>query len=398
MYLGMLGFLQIMPWGLLTAGAVAFFVVQRQQRRALDTTGLALQRILQAIESTSEAVGVGDFEGNSLYHNRAHVALLGYTVEELNAVPGRGVLFADHRVAQAIHASITAGRPWSGETDLLAKDGRRIPAHVRADVIRDGHGAPVGIFGVFRDITLERRLAEEAARANKLDSLGMMAGGVAHDFNNLLTVIMGQVYLLEGEKGITDVHKERIDEILLATARAKDVTDQLKAFAKGETPAKQLVDIGPVAREAARFAVSNTQVRLRYQFADKLPEVMADKAQMLQVLNNLALNAVQAMPKGGDLRLTASVVAPAAAAPLGLPAQSWLEVSVADTGVGIAPKNLERIFEPFFTTKPTGTGLGLATCYSIVKAHGGQLRVESQVGVGTTFRLFLPVAGSEGHS
>ena len=390
----MLAFLLIMPWGLLTLGAVAFYVVQRQNRRALDTTGATLQWIMQAVESTTDAIGIGDFNGNSLYHNRAHIALFGYRVDELNAVPGRGVLFADPRVAAAVHESIAAGRSWSGETDLLAKDGRRIPAAVRADVIRDETGVPVGIFGVFRDITIERRLAEDAARATKLDSLGMMAGGIAHDFNNLLTVILGQVYLLEGEKGVTASQKERIAEILLAAMRAKEVTDQLKVFAKGEVATKRLVDLEDVIRDAAKFAVVNTQVELRCELPARLPEVMADKAQMLQVLNNLAVNAVQAMPKGGSLRVAADVLRPDDAAAQGLRRSVWLRISVADTGVGIAPQNLERIFEPFFTTKPTGTGLGLATCYSIVKQHGGQLRVDSEVGAGTTFHLMLPVPES----
>jgi PAS domain S-box-containing protein len=384
--------MQILPWLLLALGGLGFAVVIRRHRRALNASSLRFRRIFQAVESATEAVGIGDFEGNSLYHNQAHIDLFGYTVDELNSVPGSGVLFADKAAAEAIIASVFAGRSWSGETDVLTKDGRRIPAAVRANVIRDENGTPVGIFGIFRDITRERQLAEEAARASKLDSLGLMAGGIAHDFNNLLTVMLGQVSLAKFEPNLPESTKESLDSIEKVTLRARDLTQRLKAFAKGETLSKALIRLAPLVREAVGLACEGSAVRFRIDMPADLPRVMADETQILQVVNNLALNAVQAMPGGGDLTVAARVVRGEEAVAEALPEGEWVRISLSDTGVGIAPENLSKIFVPFFTTKKTGTGLGLATCFSIVAKHGGHLRVESTQGRGTTFHVILPAS------
>jgi PAS domain S-box-containing protein len=168
-------FLLWLPWVLLAAALAAGAWLRhrnavtlaelRRDSEQLAVTQTTLRRISQAFESTSDAIGIGDMEGNSLYHNRAHVALFGYTTDELNAVPENGVLFADKTVAQEIHRSIREGRSWHGETDIMTKAGRRVPAFVRADLIRDEAGWPVGIYGVFADLTEEyRRRAEAASR------------------------------------------------------------------------------------------------------------------------------------------------------------------------------------------------------------------------------------------
>jgi PAS domain S-box-containing protein len=383
---------QIINWIVIVAGATYFLVAGHRHRRALASSSLGLQRIQQAVESASEAIGIGDFQGNSLYHNRAHVALFGYSVEELNAVPGSGVLFADKATAKAIIAAIFAGRSWSGETDVVTKDGRRLPAFVRADIIKDAKGTPVGIFGLFRDVTRERQLAEEAARAKKLDSLGLMAGGIAHDFNNLLMVMLGQVQLAQVQPGSHATVVECLDEIEKVTLRAQDLTDRLRSFAKGENPSMALIHLPLLTREAVRLATKGSPIKPVYEMQESLPPVMADETQILQVLHNLALNAVQAMPKGGTLKVTTGEVSHEEAEFLALGGTNWVRVAIADSGIGIPPENLARVFEPFFTTKPKGTGLGLATCYSIVKKHSGHLKVESTPGVGTTFQMYLPAS------
>src|SRR5471030_868573 len=142
----MLPFWQILTWVLIVVGAAGFAVYRRRHKQELATSNLGLQRLLQAVESASDAIGIGDFEGNSTYHNRAHVALFGYTVDELNALPGTGILFADKTTAKAIMASIYARKSWQGETDIVTKAGKRIPAFVRADIILDDQGNRVGIF------------------------------------------------------------------------------------------------------------------------------------------------------------------------------------------------------------------------------------------------------------
>jgi PAS domain S-box-containing protein len=388
----MLPFWQVLPWILLVLGAAAFAVVYRRHSRALASSNLILQRILQAVESSSEAFGIGDFEGNSTYHNRAHIAIFGYTVEELNATPGSGVLFADPATAKAIMATIYSGKSWSGETDIVTKTGRRLPAFVRADIIRDDKGVPVGIFGLFRDITRERQLADTAAQTSKLDSLGLMAGGIAHDFSNLLTVMLGQVVMAQMEPFSKESVNESLDEIKKVTLRAQGLTQKLKSFARGEAPSMVLVPLPELLTEAARLAVKGSRVNLRFEIPADLPAVMADRTQIEQVIHNLALNAVQSMPGGGELRIAADVMPEEEAAFFALGENRWVRVSVIDSGVGIAPEALTHLFEPFFTTKPKGTGLGLATCYTIVKRHNGHLKVESTPGRGTTFHVILPAS------
>ena len=267
-------FWTIAPWILLILGTLTFVVILRRLRRNLAATQITLQRTQQAIESTTDAVGIGDFEGNSLYHNRAHVALFGYTVEELNARPGGGVLFADKPVAQQILASVFAGHSWVGETDILTKDGRRLPAYVRADVIRDGQGKPVGIFGVFRDITRERQLAEDTARASRLDSLGMMAGRIAHDFSNLITVMMGYVDLALSAPALTANVRSHLERIEQVTAHARDLTQQLKTFAKGETPAKRQITLTTLLRESVDLSLPDAKIVKRCDVPAELPLVM----------------------------------------------------------------------------------------------------------------------------
>jgi two-component system cell cycle sensor histidine kinase/response regulator CckA len=398
-------FFNVVPWLLSALGGVAFVAIwsrhrrleraQRQAQQDLASASLTITRIRQAVEGASDAIGIGDFEGHSFYHNQAHIKMFGYSVDELNAVPGEGVLFANQTIGSEILASIRAGRSWTGETDIVAKDGRRIPALVRADIIRDERGTPVGIFGVFTDITRERQRAEEAARGNTLESLGLMAGSIAHDFRNILSTILANVSLVQLEDDLPETVKNRLTGIERAVWRAKDVTEQLTTFAKGGTPTKKRVRLLPLIREASTLAMHNSAVELRFALAKDLWDVEADEIQLLQVINNLAVNAVQAMPGGGTLAVSAENLAANPDHPDGLGQPHWIKLDVADTGVGIPPENIARIFEPFFTTKPKGTGLGLATCYAVISKHGGKLRVESVPGQGTTFHILLPalVAG-----
>ena len=357
----------------------------------LDHTETMLRRISQAVESTSDAVGIGDMQGHSLYHNRAHLELFGYTVDELNAVPGEGVLFADKAVAPEILAAVKGGRSWSGETEVLTKQGKRVPAFVRADIIRDEAGEPVGIYGVFADITERRRRAEETERTNRLESLGLMAGGIAHDFGNLLTIVNCSLYLARETPGLPERAATRLNDIETVVKRAGDLTEQLKTFAKGGTTRKKYTHLPPLVRESARLALTGTTVRIDDTLPADLWPVEADEAQFGQVVHNIVLNAVQAMAGEGCVSLRAANLAPGTE--VGLPAgHSWVKVSLADNGPGMPPEVMSRIFDPFFTTKEKGTGLGLATSHTIMEKHQGRLRVESTPGVGTTFHLILPAA------
>ena len=374
--------------------AAGFALGRRRSGRLqvrLDHSEASLRRISQAVESTSDAVGIGDMRGHSLYHNRAHLELFGYTVEELNAVPGDGVLFADKTVAQEILVAVKSGRSWSGETDMRTRDGRAVPAFVRADIIRDEAGMPVGIYGVFADITERRRRAEERERVSRLESLGLMAGGIAHDFGNLLTVMSCNLYLAQDTPGLPAAVAPRLEEIDKVVRRACGLTEQLKTFAKGGELRKKLTQLTGLVLESAGLAVTGSAVQLVDTLPEDLWPVEADAGQIGQVVHNIVLNAVQAMGGGGCVILRAANIAPGTET--GLPPHAaWVRVSLADNGPGIPAELLPRIFDPFFTTKEQGTGLGLATAHTIVEKHGGRLRVESRPGEGTTFHLILPAA------
>ena len=232
-------------------------------------------------------------------------------------------------------------------------------------------------------------------KATGVDQHPLRAGGIAHDFNNLLAIVMGnlQLALLDGPTAATGGRWLR--EAERGTVRARELTQQLLTFAKGGEPVRAAVRLTDVVREAAEFALHGAAVRCEFELAADVLPADADKGQIGQVVQNLVLNAVQAMPGGGVIRLRLANDRLAEGTVPSLVAGDYIKLSIADTGAGIAPALLSRIFEPFFTTKELGTGLGLATVYSVVQKHRGHVTVESETGRGTTFHLWLPAARTE---
>jgi signal transduction histidine kinase/CheY-like chemotaxis protein len=248
--------------------------------------------------------------------------------------------------------------------------------------------------GVIREqIEKSARLEAELVRSSKLESLGVLAGGIAHDFNNLLTVILGNISLvLHGDSPLGGEDQHCLRESERAGFRARDLTQQLLIFAKGGDPVRSAVSLPDVVREAAVFALHGSKVRSEFDFAADLAPAHVDRGQISQVVHNIVINAMQAMPGGGIVRLSLHNTPVTEAEALPIPPGPYLMLAIADSGTGIAPELRPRIFEPYFTTKKTGHGLGLATVYSIVKKHVGHIAVESTLGEGTTFRLWLPAA------
>jgi two-component system cell cycle sensor histidine kinase/response regulator CckA len=229
---------------------------------------------------------------------------------------------------------------------------------------------------------------EELVRANRFESLGQLAGGIAHDFNNLLTTILGGVSLAKEQHNYTGL--ENSERACLA---AKALSKQLLTFSKGGGGVRQVVKTADILADTVRLASAGSTVKIEVQVPADTGTICVDRAQMLQVFQNLVINAIQAMTTGsGSVWLTATNVHLAHGEVVGLAAGPYVAVEVRDNGSGIKPEHLDKIFDSFFTTKKTGTGLGLATVLSIVKRHGGQMGVESEVGVGTAFTVFLPVA------
>jgi signal transduction histidine kinase/ActR/RegA family two-component response regulator len=262
----------------------------------------------------------------------------------------------------------------------------------RCAPIHDPESRAIGAVLVLRDVTQRARLEAELQRASRLESIGLLAGGIAHDFNNLLTVVMGNLALAALDAPSGGLAARWVREAELGLARARDLTRQLLTFAKGGEPVLEAVNFAEIVRETAGFTLHGSNVRSVLDLAPDLRAAKADKGQLSQVVQNLVLNAAQAMPDGGivGIKVRNERLRPDPAGPLA--AGDYLRLEISDTGVGIAPENLPRVFEPYFTTKPAGNGLGLATVYSIVRRHHGRIEVESEPGRGTTFRCWLPAA------
>ena len=245
---------------------------------------------------------------------------------------------------------------------------------------------------MFQDVTEKRKLEDEVAKANKLEDLGLLAGGIAHDFNNLLTAILGNVVLARIE---TEPDSE-VAEILLeaerAAGRARDLTQQLLSFARGGAPVRRALSLAELLSESSSFMLRGSASRCEFTIADGLWPVEVDEGQISQVVQNLVINADEAMPGGGLIRVSAENVELGDGHGLPLPSGPYVRVSVADNGVGIPPEHLSRVFDPYFTTKRKGSGLGLASCYSIIKRHEGHINLQSDQGVGSTFSIYLPAA------
>ncbi|OGS36026.1 MAG: hypothetical protein A2293_05825 [Elusimicrobia bacterium RIFOXYB2_FULL_49_7] len=248
---------------------------------------------------------------------------------------------------------------------------------------------------LFFDITETRKSQDEMAKSQRLESLGLLAGGIAHDFNNLLSGLFGYLDLTLhlAEKG--SLLHQRLEKALSAFDQAKALTRQLLTFAKGGSPIKQWCDIKPIIEEAADIALSGANVSYRIECGSNLWPCAMDRGQISQVIGNIILNARQAMPNGGLVRITLSNRTLQTREIPPLPAGCYVETTLSDSGIGIPPDNLLKIFDPFFTTKQEGSGLGLATSFSIIQKHGGHIIATSELGHGSSFHLFLPASPEE---
>ena len=246
---------------------------------------------------------------------------------------------------------------------------------------------------IVRDLSEQRRNDENLARIEKLEALGMLAGGIAHDFNNLVAGSFGHVEMAR-EYIIEDKATRAVDclnEAARLFNRARELTRQLLTFSKGGTPHKAHGDLVGVVRAAVNSALDDTSFQLQFEAAPQLPAISFDAVQLTQVVENLVTNAKQAMPAGGVLEVTIRASDICVGTTLPLAVGSYVCVSIKDHGEGIPLENMPKLFDPFFTTRPTGTGLGLASSFSIVKRHGGHLDVQSELGNGTDCSIYLPV-------
>ncbi|MGB0911344.1 MAG: hybrid sensor histidine kinase/response regulator, partial [Nitrospirales bacterium] len=362
-------------------------------------------------ENITDLIWMMDINGQHFsYMSPAIEGLLGYSPKDVATLSLKDVLttgsLQSAQVVMAEELALSQDQAAESpgfrtlELEHLCKDGSTIWAEIRASLVRDDRGAPIGFVGVTRDMTERRKVEEEKRRletqlirSQKMEAIGTLAGGIAHDFNNLLTGVLGNISLA---KGVLADRNPSFQFLVVAeheSIRAKGLTQQLLTFAKGGDPIKSLASLEVLVKNTVEFALSGSALAREYVYDEPLWLVEIDAGQISQVVQSLVTNAVQAMPQDGQLTIhwenfVYDETSPCQDIPV--PYGCYVKISFADNGVGISSDDLPKIFDPYFTTKPDGHGLGLTSVYAITKKHNGHTTVESTIGKGTCVSLYFP--------
>jgi len=358
------------------------------------------ENLAVTLRSIADSVITTDTSGRITSMNRVAEKLTGHSSEEAKEQPLMNIFHVVNRdtreplenPVQKILQKKTAVF-LDRQTLLISKHGREYIIEDSAAPIRDAESNVIGTVLVFRDVTEKIKNEQEIQKIKKLESIGILAGGIAHDFNNLLTGIFGNLSLIKMHIHKGDKIFKYLESAEKSIDRATNLTSQLLTFAKGGQPVKQDAQIGPLIREAALFNLRGSNIKLDIKISRALWPVKVDKGQFSQVIANLVINAKQAMPRGGALSIRLTNFHNSTGR-LPLSAKQCIRIRIKDEGTGIKNKYLERIFDPYFSTKNQGSGLGLATVYSIIKRHEGFVEVKSQWGKGSTFTIYLPASAS----
>ena len=353
----------------------------------------ARHMLVSLIEHSSDFISMASLDGRILYLNEAGLHLVGLeSLEEAQKTTMYDYFPDEDRRSFSMHFQPPGN--WKAEINLRHfKTGNPLPVDMRTFVIKEPEtGRPLAVATISRDISLRRNMEEEQLKREKLESLGVLAGGIAHDFNNLLTAVLGNISMAKADVERLNPIYGLLDQAEKASLRARDLTQQLLTFSKGGEPVKETIAVEDLVKEAASFALRGSRVKPLLLFSPALPRIDADAGQISQVVHNLVINADQVMPTGGIVEVRCDVTDIGPDSVLPLEQGRYIRISVRDSGTGIPQEHLQKIFDPYFTTKQKGSGLGLATVYSIVKRHGGHVTVESRLGSGTTFSVYLPIA------
>ncbi|HSL17446.1 MAG TPA: PAS domain S-box protein [Methylomirabilota bacterium] len=391
---------------LIKADMDELFRVRRRTEAALRESEERYRTIVETIVDGYYEI---DLDGRLLFLNDALLQIFGYQRSDVDDVDPKDLMDEDNlEVAIETFRTVYETRRPARVTawEMVRRDGAPIQVEVSISLVTDHEDRPVGFRGIIRDITERTRAEQERVsleaqlqRSQRMEAIGTLAGGIAHNFNNLLMGIQGNVSLLAQELGGDSPLAKRLRTIEALVDGGSKLTSQLLGYARSGRVDVRVVDLNRLVLDTAEtFSLTRREYRIHDELCDQALPVEVDPSQIEQALLNLLINAADAMPRGGDVTLTSCLreATQIEVAELELRPGSYAEVTIQDTGCGMDPATLERIFEPFFTTKGLtgGTGLGLASAYGIIRAHGGQIEVESALGEGSSFCLLLPaVAG-----
>ncbi|MHB0878242.1 MAG: hybrid sensor histidine kinase/response regulator [Anaerolineae bacterium] len=380
-------------------GAIATFTDITELRAAQERLAEERERLSITLRSIGDGVIATDREGRIRMMNPSSENMTGWREAEALGRPLSDVFALsseitgaamDDPVQRVLDSGQAAGL--GSHAVLTSREGISRLVAGSAAPMTGPSGAMLGAVLVFQDVTARHNLEEERAKVNKLESLGVLAGGIAHDFNNLLTGILGNVIIAGLEVADRPAVQEVLADAEKAAMRARGLTQQLLTFARGGSPLRRATALPDLIRDAATFALRGRGTAPRFDLAPDLRAANVDAGQIGQVIQNLVINADEAMPSGGIATIRAHNVQVQAEDRLPLAPGPYVLITVEDNGVGIPREHLARVFDPYFTTKEGGSGIGLAVVYSVVAKHDGYVGVESEPGRGTAFRVYLPAA------
>jgi len=371
---------------------------RKQMESALAENENRLRTVMQTIP---DLVWLKDADGLFLSCNSRFESL--YGAREADIVGKTDYDFVDRAQADFLRShdrrAMEAKKPCVNEEWVeFIEDGRCALLETVRTPMYDAAGRFIGVLSVGREITERKELEQERLKIEKLESLGVFAGGIAHDFNNILTGIMGNITFAMVFLDPADKPYVRLAEAEKASKRAAELAQQLLTFARGGKPIKKVVSIEHILHESISLLLRGSNVKGIIEPLGLLDSVEVDEGQINQVFNNIIINAIQAMPDGGTLRVAVNNENLPAENSFALPGGKYVRISFTDEGCGIAPNDLKKIFDPYFTTKLDGNGLGLASTYSIINSHGGNISAASTVGQGATFTIYLPATNRAGTS
>lgn len=374
------------------AQGTAYSITAKQ--RSEKALGQSERDLRNLFTNAMEGIFRTTLDGKILFANPAMATILGYdSVEDILKVNDMDLYAVKAKRIEIFNFHKKYGLAKDSELELLKKDGRKIWVRISSTAAKDEFGEIKWYEGFIRDITKSKLFEQEVLQAQKLESVGHLAGGLAHDFNNTLMTIQLNVSTVLFEENIPPTLMKALRAIDKSVTKAKGITHQLLTFARGGTPVKKTTDIGRLIQESVQFALTGTNISPSFNIDDNLHYSNIDRGQISQVLSNLVINARHAMPMGGGIRIVAKNISVMPGSPLGpLNPGDYIRVSIRDHGDGIDPAILDSVFDPYFTTKEQGSGLGLFACFSIVDKHQGWITVESELGEGSEFIFYLPAS------